>query len=174
MVINPGEEFDFFGTVTVVNAVVDDEHLFPSLAGERLHEAHDHPGEALEEFAPVVAGIFEQGIGSVLFEAQGVIVDDAAVKVGADEGKEKDGSQHSARGGAAQLFDARLVQESAALKIVEEGVDPLNNAPCLLLFAKKVCSNHGSLFFPILLRILDNLTLPESKLIFTFKIQNFQ
>ena len=118
-----------------INAVVDDECLFPSLAGEHLHEAHDHPGDALEECAPVVAGIFEQGIGGVLLESQGVIVDDAAVKVGADEGKKKDGGQHSVWGGVAQLFDARLVQEDADLKIVKERVDPLTTmrpASCCL------------------------------------------
>ena len=139
----------------------------------RFGNRHDHPGNAQEECAPVMAGIFEQGIGGILLEAQSVIVDDAAIEVGADEGEKKDGGQHSARGDAAQLFDARLVQEDADLKIVEERVDPLNNAPCLLLFAKKVCSNHGSLFFPILLRILDNPTLPESKRLFILKIQTF-
>ena len=56
-----------------------------------------------------MAGIFEQGIGGVFFEAQGVILDDAAVKVGVDEGEEEDGSEQCPGFCAAQFFDAVLV-----------------------------------------------------------------
>ena len=45
---------------------------------------------------------------------------DAAIEVCADEWEEEDGGEQGLWGGAAQFFDARLVQECADVEIVEK------------------------------------------------------
>ena len=72
------------------------------------------------------------------------------------------------------FFDARLVEQRADAEHVEKGGDAIINTPGLLQFANKVCINHGSLFFSVLLRIFDKPTIPESKRLFTLKIYDFQ
>ena len=120
-----------------------------------------------------MARVSEQGVGGVFFESQGVVPDDAAIEVGADEGEEEDGGEHSSWRCAAQLFDAGPVQEGADLEVVEKGSDMIGNLSCLLLSVKKVCTIHGSLFFLILLKIFGKPNIPESKRLFTLKMQNF-
>ena len=85
-----------------------------------------------------------------------------------------DGGEQGLWGSAAQFFDARLVEQRADAELVEKGGDAIINTPSLLQLANKVCINHGSLFFSVLLRIFDKPTIPESKRLFTLKIYDFQ
>ena len=64
-------------------------------------------------------------------------MDDAAVKVGADEGEEEDGGEQCPGFCAAQLFDAGLVQERADLEIVEKCGDAVANLPCIFCCLRK-------------------------------------
>ena len=121
-----------------------------------------------------MARVSEQVVCGVLFEGQGVVFDDAAREIGADEGEEEDGGEQGARGSPTQFFDACLVQECADAKLVEKGGDAIIGAPGLLQFANKVCINHGSLFCSVLLMIFDKPTISESKRLFTLKIYYFQ
>ena len=68
-----------------------------------------------------------------------VIFDDAAIEIGSAEGEEEDGGEQGLWGHAAQLFDARLVEECADAEVVEKGGDAIINTSCLLQFANKVC-----------------------------------
>ena len=113
-------------------------------------------------------------MGGILFEVQGVILDDASEEVGTDEGEKKDGGEQSPGFCATQFFDAGFVQEGADLEIVEEGGDVIGHMFCLLQFANKFSINHGSLFFPILLMNFAKPNIPESKRLFTLKMKNFQ
>ena len=121
-----------------------------------------------------MARVSEQVVCGVLFEGQGVVFDDASIEVCADEGEEEDGGEQVARRCPTQFFVARLVEKCADAEIVEKCGDAIINTPGLLQFAKKVCINHGSLFFSVLLMIFDNPTIPESKRLFTLKIYYFQ
>ena len=86
-----------------------------------------------------MAWVSEQVVCGVLFEGQGVVFDDAAIEVFADEGEEEDGGEQGLWGSAAQFFDACLVEQCADAEIVEKGGDAIIDAPCLLQFANKVC-----------------------------------
>ena len=163
VVMHPGKQFDHLGAGAVIEAVVDDQHFFPLLAGQHVHEPHHHGHQAEQEFPPVIAGVLEELVGGILPESQPRVADNAPGKVGPDKRQGEDGGEHGQRRCPAQFADVAAAQQGADPEIFQEGRDPVLQSFCLLLLLVVSGRVHLSLFFLILLRILANPMYQKAK-----------
>ena len=168
--MHPGKRFDHLGAGAVREAVVDDQHFLPLLAGQHIHEPHHHGHQAEQEFPPVIAGILEELVGGILPESQPRITDNAPGKVGPDKRQGEEGGKRGQRLCPAQFADVAATQQNAAPEIFQEGRNPVLQSFCLLLLLGVPGRLRLSLFFLILLRFFWESNVSERKRLFTLKI----
>jgi len=102
-------------------------------------------------------------------KAQPRIVDDTPEKIDSTKRQGEDGGEHSQGFCPSQLADTTAIQQGSDLEIFQKGGNPVMQSFCLLLLLIGLSRVRLSLFFLILLGILPNPNISESKRLFTLK-----
>lgn len=150
---DPGKQFHHFGPGAIIGGVVKDQYLFPLLTGQQIKKSYNCCRQGHHKLAPIVPGILEELVGSVLAKSQAGVPHNTLGEGDATEGQRENHSEQGSWRDTPQFPDAVFTEQGSNSEVSHKGGNSALQFACFLLFLVLFGIVHVSLSLLILLKI---------------------